>query len=111
MRLRGLLSHRITVAEAILVLGAILFSVSLLSEGRVLAGLGALVLILAVVSVLCFVGRRSFRERTVRLEETAMVPYSCEVVWSLIKPAELAPLIQPELSRGYQVPGTPRRGR
>ncbi len=107
MQVRGLLGHRITVGEAILVLGAILFSVSLLSSGDLLAGLGVLILIFAAVSVLCFVQQRRLTERTVRLEETAMVPYSCEIVWGLIKPAEMAPLIEPELSRGYQVPGTP----
>ena len=103
----GWLSHRITVGEAILVLGAILFSVFLLSNGDLRAGLGVLVLIFVAVSVLWFVLRRRLPERTVRLEETAMMPYSCEVVWGLIKPAEMAPLIEPELSRGYQVPGTP----
>jgi hypothetical protein len=104
---RGLLSHRITVTQAILVLGALLFFVSLLSTGDLLAGLGVLALIVVAVSVLAFVHRRRLTARTVRLEETAMMPYSCEVVWGLIKPAEKAPLVEPELSRGYQVPGTP----
>ena len=107
MHVRGLLSHRITVGEAVLVLGAILFSVSLLASGDLLAGLGVLILIFVAVSVLSFVQQRRLTERTVRLEETAMMPYSCEIVWGLIKPAEMAPWIEPELSRGYQVPGTP----
>jgi hypothetical protein len=29
------------------------------------------------------------------------------VVWALIKPAEMAPALQPSLRRGYRVPGTP----
>lgn len=84
-----------------------MFSVFLLSSGDLRAGLGVLVLIFIAVSALWFVQRRRLPERTVRLEETAMLQYSCEVVWGLIKPAEMAPLVEPELSRGYQVPGTP----
>ncbi len=39
--------------------------------------------------------------------ESALLPWSCEVVWALIKPAENAPLIEPTILRGYHVPGTP----
>lgn len=45
--------------------------------------------------------------QTHRLQETTKLRHSPEQVWSLIHPAEHAPLLSPHTARGYRVPGTP----
>lgn len=45
--------------------------------------------------------------RTHRLQETIRLRHPQEKVWSLIHPAEHAPLLAPDVTRGYRVPGTP----
>jgi hypothetical protein len=47
------------------------------------------------------------RVRVAGFEEVTELPYSCDVVWDLIAPAEKSPLIDPSIRRGYHVPGTP----
>jgi hypothetical protein len=44
---------------------------------------------------------------SVRLQETVRVRAAPEEVWALIQPAELAPVINPQVARGYRVPDTP----
>lgn len=45
--------------------------------------------------------------RTGTLREVALIPWSYDIVWDLIEPAEKAPLLDPSYIRGYRVPGTP----
>jgi hypothetical protein len=44
---------------------------------------------------------------TVSLRETAYLPFPPATVWTLLLPAESAPLINPDIVKGYRVPGTP----
>ncbi|HEX8082095.1 MAG TPA: SRPBCC family protein [Jatrophihabitans sp.] len=44
---------------------------------------------------------------TVSLRETAYLPVPPATVWALLHPAESAPLINPDIVKGYRVPGTP----
>jgi hypothetical protein len=41
------------------------------------------------------------------IQEAIKLWHSPEKVWSLIAPAENSPLLNPEVERGYRVPGTP----
>lgn len=107
MGVRGLLSYRLSVTQCILALGVFVAFLSLIASGDLLAGLGVIVLGVAASSIFVFVQRRRHPARTHRLEEAAMLPNNCEVVWGLIRPAETAPSLDPSLGRGYQVPGTP----
>lgn len=45
--------------------------------------------------------------RTHRLQETIRLRHPPEKAWSLIYPAEHAPLLSPDVTRGYRLPGTP----
>jgi hypothetical protein len=45
--------------------------------------------------------------QTHRIQEAIKLWHAPETVWSLIHPAENAPVLNPEVARGYQVPGTP----
>jgi hypothetical protein len=78
-----------------------------------------LVVTLVAVDLLNWLRRRQARRRanidapagqpmqTHRIQETVKLWHTPETVWSLIHPAENAPLLQPDVVRGYQVPGTP----
>jgi hypothetical protein len=41
------------------------------------------------------------------LRETAYLPFSPAAVWAVLHPADLAPLLNPNIVKGYRVPGTP----
>ena len=73
------------------------------SAGR--GGLGLLVIVGA--TVLWSVADRLRPGRTVEMHEVAHYTSDCNRVWNLIKPPEKAPLLHPNIRRGYQVPGTP----
>jgi hypothetical protein len=51
--------------------------------------------------------RPRYPARTATLREVALLPWSCDIVWDLIEPAEKAPVLEPNITRGYRVPGTP----
>lgn len=44
---------------------------------------------------------------TIRLQESRYVGHPPELVWSVIEPPEMSPLLDPRIRRGYRVPGTP----
>jgi len=78
-----------------------------------------LVVTLVAVDLLNWLRRRQSRRRanidtpagqqmqTHRIQEAVKLWHTPETVWSLIHPAENAPLLEPDVVRGYQVPGTP----
>lgn len=107
MSLRGLMSARITGTQAILGLGIFVAFLGLLAEGALVTGIGVLLAAIAGTAVAVLVQRRRFPARSEQMAESVMCSYPCEDVWKLIKPAEMAPLVNPKLRRGYQVPGTP----
>jgi hypothetical protein len=47
------------------------------------------------------------RFETIFLQESAHLPAPPPAVWSLVMPAENGPLFNPQISRGFRVPGTP----
>ena len=66
--------------------------------------------LLAVVGLLVYVLDLLHRlpaGRRVVVEETVRLPWTCDVVWDLIKPAEKAPVLGDDIRQGYKVPGTP----
>jgi hypothetical protein len=78
--------------------------------GLILTGHGVAALGLLVAGIVVAIARRDEPVRRVRVErfvEIAELPHSCEVVWALIKPAELSPTFEPSIRRGYHVAGTP----
>ena len=103
----GLLNYRISVTQAILALGVFVAFLSLVANGDLVAGLVVVAVAVVAVALLILVRRRPLPARAGRWEESATLPYDCEVVWRLIKPAESAPLLNPLWCRGYHVPGTP----
>lgn len=107
MRLRDLMSARITGTQAILGLGVVVAVLGLLADGALVAGIGVLLLVAAGVALAILMQHRRHPARLEQMAESVMCSYPCEVVWNLIKPAEKAPLVDPKLRRGYQVPGTP----
>ncbi|WP_127782823.1 SRPBCC family protein [Rhodococcus sp. X156] len=48
--------------------------------------------------------------RTVRISEAVLLRHPPEQVWELIFPAEHAPVLSPNIVRGFAVPGTPTVG-
>jgi hypothetical protein len=73
------------------------------SAGR--GGLGLLVIVGA--AALWSVAERFRPGCTVVMHEVAHYASDCDRVWNLIKPPEKAPLLHPNIRRGYRVPGTP----
>jgi hypothetical protein len=73
------------------------------SAGR--GGLGLLVIVGA--ALLWSVAARLRPGRTVEMHEVAHYASDCDRVWNLIKPPEKAPLLHPNIRRGYKVLGTP----
>lgn len=51
--------------------------------------------------------RHRLPARRVLVQETVRLPWACDVVWDLIKPAENGPLLDVDIRRGYKVPGAP----
>lgn len=45
---------------------------------------------------------------TVSLRESAYLPFPPAAVWAVLYPAESASLINPDIVKGYRVPGTPK---
>ncbi len=72
------------------------------SAGR--GGLGLLVVVGA--TVLWSVAERLRPGRTIEMHEVAHYASDCDRVWNLIEPPEKAPLLHPNIRRGYRVPGT-----
>lgn len=107
MTFRRFLNYRLSVAQVILILGGFVYSFTLLGEGSVLKALGVMAIITVVLWSIALIRRRR-PARTIRLEETTLLPHPCEKVWGLIEPAEYAPLLEPKIAYGYRVPGTPR---
>jgi hypothetical protein len=101
------MSARITGTQAILALGIFVAFLGLLAEGALVAGIGVLLAAIAGAALAVLVQRRRFPARSEQMAESVSCSYPCEVVWKLIEPAEMAPLVNPKLRRGYQVPGTP----
>lgn len=104
---QGVLNRRITPLQAVVVIGAFAVTLKLGFEGELLAVWGVVLLAVVLLGLLWLVPRLLRPARTVRLEEMAVLPHSCEAVWALIKPAELAPLLDPNIRFGYRVPGAP----
>lgn len=101
------LNRRVNLLQAVVVIAAFAVTLKLGFEGDLLAVWGV-VLLAAVLLWLAWLVPRLLRPaRTVRLEETVVLPHTCEAVWGLIGPAELAPLLDPKIRVGYRVPGTP----
>lgn len=101
------LNRRVNLPQAVVVIGAFAVALKLAFEGELLAVWGVVLLAAVLLGLLWLVPRLLRPARTVRLEEMAVLPYSCEAVWALIAPAELAPLLDPNIRVGYRVPGTP----
>lgn len=89
----------------ILLGAAVLIAVLLLFASADRGGLGLLVVV--GVTVLLSVAERLRPGRTVELSEVAHFTSDCDRVWNLIEPPEKAPLLHPNIRRGYRVPGTP----
>ena len=70
---------------------------------------GAILLFKVIEHAVAVRDQRRHRELlgVATLSASAQLPWDCETVWSVIKPAETAPLLDPEVGRGYHVPGTP----
>ncbi|MGB8859526.1 MAG: hypothetical protein WCC60_09730 [Ilumatobacteraceae bacterium] len=107
MSVRGVLATRVRPVQAVVVVVAFAVALKLAVEGDVLAAWGVVLLAAMMLWVLWLAPRLRRPARTVHLEETTVLRHTCEVVWGLIKPAELAPLLDPNLRFGYRVPGTP----
>jgi hypothetical protein len=107
MTVRSVLAARVTPLQAGVVVGAFAVALKLAFEGEVLGVWGVVVLAAVLLYAGWLIPRRRLPARTVRLERTDVLGHSREAVWRLIKPAELAPLLDPNLRVGYRVPGTP----
>lgn len=91
-------------------ISAVAVTIVLASIGGVrLAAVCGVIIIVVVASMWTIDrgSRRRFPGGLVRLEESAIVPFTCEDVWNVIKPAEQAPLLDPSIRLGYRIPGTP----
>lgn len=107
VRTLDLLNRRISIAQAILALGVFVAFFALAAEGNLVEGLGVVGLGVLLAYAAVLVQRRRLPARIGRWEESAVLPYDADLVWHLVEPAESAPLLNPSLSRGYRVPGTP----
>ncbi len=83
-----------------------------------LVAAGTLAGVIAVISLLGIVMSNVIAKRavgsapvspggTIRLQESLYVGHPPELVWSVIEPPEMSPLLDPRIRRGYRVPGTP----
>lgn len=70
---------------------------------------GVILLFKAIEHAVAVRDQRRHRELlgVATLSASAQLPWDCETVWSVIKPAQTVPLLDPDVGRGYHVPGTP----
>jgi Polyketide cyclase / dehydrase and lipid transport len=80
---------------------------ALVIQGRWPYALALIAAVVLWVPAHARLSRLRYPVRTGTLREIALLPWSCDIVWDLIEPAEKAPLLEPSYVRGYRVPGTP----
>lgn len=108
MGVREHLNRPVTPLDVALAVVAVVAGVLMSSPGLTRwIGLTLLVLVAVRIALAGRVARRRWPARVATVQEAALLPWDCETVWNLIKPAEKAPLLDPTVQRAYQVPGTP----
>jgi uncharacterized protein YjeT (DUF2065 family) len=107
MRAGSIWNQKVSWRQTVAILGFLVLFIVLAASGLILVGVGLCVAWWLGSIVYVRAVRRRYPERVVRIQESTLLPWPCETVWTLIKPAEKAPLIEPTIRRGYRVPGTP----
>ncbi len=107
MPIRDVLSRRLTFAQTVVPLCVSAVVIYLSLSGSWQLALGVLVAGGLAWWAFSVFQRRRFPARVERLQETAVLPWTCGAVWDLIEPAENAHLVDPTIVRGFRVPGTP----
>ena len=108
MDVRATLRREVSVVDAVVTILAGLSVVFLLIPGLARwLGLAFLALVLVRIGLHGRIQRRRWPARTETVQGAALIPWDCETVWNLVKPAEKTPLLDPAVRRGYHVPGTP----
>jgi hypothetical protein len=103
----SILNQRISWRQTVAILGFLVLFIVLAAKGLFLVGVGLWFAWWLGAILYAKAARRRNPGRVVRVQEATLLPWPCETVWALIKPAEKAPLIDPNIRRGYRVQGSP----